>query len=70
MNVRKIAKEEIEAWVAANPRKAGETLAAYRRRAKQGVESNLSSQYAGSPWMAILMQLLPLLIEWFINRKT
>jgi hypothetical protein len=70
MNVRNVAKQEIESWVAENPRKAGENVRQYRRRAQQQVGDKLKSEHAGSPWLTILMQLLPLLIEWFINRKS
>lgn len=69
MNVRQAANKEIRAWMEANPRAAGESLVAYRRRAKQGIESNLKAKYDGSAWLAILLQLLPLLIELFTKRS-
>ena len=70
MNVRQAAASEIKSWTEANPRQRGETLTAYRRRARKEIGDNLSEKYDGSPWLMILLQLLPLLIEWFINRRS
>jgi len=69
VNVRSAAKQEIESWMAGNPRVAGETLPQYRRRAREAVSDNLKAKYDASPWLAILLQLLPLLIEWITKRK-
>ena len=69
MNARRAASTEIKSWMEANPRSAGESLAAYRRRARTEISDRLSEKYDGSVWLTILLQLLPLLIEWFTNRK-
>ncbi len=66
---RSAATQAVKDWKDANPRKQGESLAAYRRRAKVGVEAMLMNQYDGADWtgflqivMEFLKILLPLLI--------
>ena len=63
------AMQAVKDWKAANPRKQGESLAAYRKRAKAGIEAALTNQYGGADWsgflqivMEFLKVLLPLLI--------
>ena len=68
-NARATAKEAIESWAAANPQGPNESKAKYRRRMRDGVGEKLQRENAGSAWLTILLQLLPLLIEWFTNRK-
>lgn len=68
-NARKRAQSAIEEWAAGNPRGERETVAAYRRRMREGVTADLQRDGEGSMWLTILLQLLPLLIEWFTNRK-
>ena len=69
-NARKRAQSAIEDWAASNPRGERETVAAYRRRMRDGVTADLQADGDGSAWLTILLQLLPLLIEWFTKRKT
>jgi hypothetical protein len=69
-NPRAIAKRAIEEWSAENPRKLGETVRQYRKRMQDGVGQQLQGRYGSSVWLAILMQFLPLLIEWFTNRRS
>lgn len=68
-NPRAIAKAAIEEWSAENPRRSGETVRQYRKRMQDGVGQELRGRYGSSVWLVLLMQLLPLLIEWFTNRK-
>ena len=71
MNIRDTVREEIENWVGANPRESGERVRDYRVRARRGVAANLEKEYpVGSPILMILLQLLPLLIEGFVNRRS
>ena len=69
-NPRAIAKAAIEDWADANPRNAGETARQYRKRMQDGVGAGLQRQYGSSVWLTLLLQLLPLLIEYFLKRKT
>ena len=69
-NPRAIAKQAIEEWANENPRKQGETVRQYRKRMQDGVGGGLKQQYGSAVWLTLLMQLLPLLIEWWTNRKT
>ena len=72
-NAKAKAESAIESWAAENPREPGETRAKYRRRMQAGVTEELKSEAAGSVWVTILpfiLQFLPLMIEWFLNRKT
>ncbi len=68
--LRKIAKEAIEKWAAANPRQVGvETVRQYRKRFLAGVVGELKPRYGNTMWWTWLLQFLPLLIEWFVNRR-
>ena len=72
-NARAKAESAIENWAAENPQEPGESKAKYRRRMRAGVTAGLKSEAAGSVWVSLLpfiLQFLPLLIEWFLNRKT
>ena len=69
VNVRKIAEEEIEMWADENPRRQGESLRAYRSRARAGVTSGIRERYGNPAWFALLLQFLPILIEWLLNRR-
>lgn len=67
------AKAEVTAalkeWKATHPRKQGESLAAYRKRAKADLERQFSSDYAGadwSQWQQIIMEFLKILLPLFI----
>ena len=67
---RREARRRAAEWVDANPRQAGETLAAYRRRARQQITDDWTAEHQdGSIWLALLLQFLPLFIEWFTNRR-
>jgi hypothetical protein len=68
MRWNKVLREEIDNWIASNPRKAGETPRQYLARAKKSVKETVSSKYAGSPFLTILLQLLPLLLEFLFRR--
>lgn len=66
---RTAAVASIKDWKAANPRKSGETLAAYRRRAKAGIENQLARDYAGSEWsefLQVILEFLKVLLPLFI----
>ena len=71
-NAKAKAESAIENWAAENPQEPGESKAKYRRRMQAGVAAELKSEAAGSVWVAILpfiLQFLPLMIEWFLNRQ-
>ena len=69
-NPRAIAKAAIEEWADANPRRQGENTRQYRKRMQDGVSGGLKQRYGSAIWLTLLIQLLPLLIEWWLNRKT
>ena len=69
-NPRAIAKQAIEEWADANPRRQGENARQYRKRMQDGVGAGLKQRYGSAVWLTLLIQLLPLLIEWWTNRKT
>ena len=67
---RVAARRATAEWVDANPRQPGETLAAYRRRARQQITDAWTAKHQdGSIWLTILLQFLPIFIEWFTNRR-
>ena len=68
-NPRAIAKAAIEEWAAENPRRQGENARQYRKRMQDGVSGGLKQRYGSAIWLTLLIQLLPLLIEWFLKRK-
>ncbi len=58
MELRKVAKEAIEEWVAGNPRHAGETVRQYRKRFLAGVGGKLKPRYGNTMWW-----------KWFMTRR-
>ena len=65
------ARREARAWLKDNPRKAGETLPAYRRRARTEIEGRLveaNPDEVGAWWVQVVLMFLPLVIEWLTNR--
>lgn len=71
MNHREVVGGAITGWASANPRERGERIRDYRVRMRRGVAARLEEEYpVGSPILMILLQLLPLLVEWFLNRRS
>ena len=69
-SVRKVAKQEVEDWIKSNPRKAGETVRQYQARGAKEIRARVSSAYAGSPFLTFLLQIIPLLLEFWFRRNT
>ena len=71
--IREIAKAQREAsaaakdWTAANPRKQGESKAAYQKRAKAGIGDSLQRAGASTDWLALIFKLLEMLLPLFIK---
>jgi hypothetical protein len=58
---RKLAKE----WSGANPRQAGETKAAYRKRMMGGIETKLARSGASPDWIALILKIIEMIAELF-----
>lgn len=67
LNARMVALDAVKAWKATNPRGSRETLRQYRARARKEISSELVETYGASPWLTILLQFLPLLLELFLK---
>ena len=71
MKHREVVSGANAGWASANPRERGERMRDYRVRMRRGVAARLEEEYpVGSPILMLLLQLLPLLVEWFLNRRS
>ncbi len=71
INFRRIVDKEVREWMEENPREVGERRREYISRARRAVEANIKENYSFSPTiLMILFQLLPIVIEWWLNRRS
>ena len=63
----KIVREGVADWTAENPRKAGESKAAYRKRCRDALESQFRGEYGDwTAFFEMIMQLLQILLPLLI----